>query len=70
MVTQALDMFLNMFKNAHSKVREAISWVIARICENHAEVFNVPNVAAAFIPQLIESLKDKPRISNQVCDAF
>ena len=56
MVQQALEMFLKMFKNSHSKVREAISWVIARICEHHAEVFNVPNVASAFIPQLIESI--------------
>jgi len=57
-------MLLNMFKNPHSKVREAVSWVIARICEHHPEVFSVPNVAAAFIQQLIESIKDKPRISN------
>lgn len=28
-----------MFNDSSPKVREAISWVMAKICENHVEVF-------------------------------
>jgi hypothetical protein len=31
-----------MFKDKNAKVREAISWVMSRICEHHADVLSNP----------------------------
>jgi len=59
-----------MFKDPHAKVREAISWVMSRICEHHADVATGPQVAPQVLPVLKDALKDKPRISNQCCAAF
>jgi importin subunit beta-1 len=39
---QALQNLLQMFKDKNGKVREAISWVMARICEHHADVIANP----------------------------
>lgn len=29
---------VDMFADPHGKVREAISWVMSKICENHSDV--------------------------------
>jgi hypothetical protein len=34
----SLSMLLNMFKDNSIKVREAISWVISKVCEHHGDV--------------------------------
>lgn len=59
-----------MYQEPHSKVREAVSWLMGRICEHHSGVVSNQQTAEAFIPRLIEGIKDKPRISGQCCDAF
>jgi hypothetical protein len=70
MIKQAFEMFSNMFSIMHSKVREVICWVMARICEHYPNVFDDAKVAEVFIGKLNNCIKDKPRISNQCCDAF
>ena len=39
MVISALPNLLDMFGDPNGKVREAISWVMARISEHHADIF-------------------------------
>ena len=34
----SLSMLLNMFQDSSIKVREAISWVISKVCEHHGDV--------------------------------
>lgn len=43
-IMQSLSNLLNMFEDKNGKVREAISWVMGRICDHHAEVLSNPNV--------------------------
>lgn len=43
-IVQALQNLLNMFQDQNGKVREAISWVMSRICEHHAEVLLSPSI--------------------------
>lgn len=59
-----------MFKDNCAKVREAISWVMARICEHHADVIANPQVISQFMFYILEAIKDRPRISNQCCSAL
>jgi hypothetical protein len=69
-IVQALHNLLAMFKDKSSKVREAISWVMARICEHHADVISNPKVLNQFMFCILEAIKDRPRISNQCCSAL
>jgi importin subunit beta-1 len=48
-IMQALRNLLNMFQDKNGKVREAISWVMSRICEHHADVLFHPNVFSIFL---------------------
>lgn len=41
-IVQALQNLLAMFQDTNGKVREAISWVMSRISEHHAEVLLNP----------------------------
>jgi len=59
-----------MFQDKNGKVREAISWVMSRICEHHADVLTNPQVINQFVLCTIHGIKDKPRISNQCCGAI
>ena len=43
-VIQALQNLLQMFKDKNGKVREAISWVMSRICEHHADILANPQI--------------------------
>jgi hypothetical protein len=43
-IVQALQNLLAMFQDQNGKVREAISWVMSRICEHHAEVLLNPQI--------------------------
>lgn len=56
---------LNMFKDESVKVREAISWVVSKICEHHSDVLiQDQNTINLFIETVIQSLQDRPRVSN------
>lgn len=59
-----------MFKDKNGKVREAISWVMSRICEHHADVLANPQIINQFMLCICEAIADKPRISNQCCSAL
>lgn len=60
-----------MFKDPSSKVREAISWVMSRICEHHADVLVNPQIINQFMLCILESIHgDNPRVSNQCCNAL
>jgi len=59
-----------MFKDKNAKVREAISWVMSRVCEHHADVLSNPQIINHFMFCLLEAVKDRPRISNQCCSAI
>ncbi len=70
-IVPGLPNLINMFQDQHSKVREAIAWVISKICEHHSEVITAnQQTFVAVMPVLMESIKDKPRISNQICRAL
>ena len=60
-----------MYQDQSIKVREAISWVISKICEHHADVLSSnQQLCDYFIAILIESLKDRPKISRNSCTAI
>lgn len=60
-----------MFTDQSLKVREAISWVIRKICEVHAEVLvSSPQLTQHFITVIQSSLQDKPSVSIQSCTAI
>jgi hypothetical protein len=61
---------IDMFSDSHAKVREAIAWVMSKICENHSDVISNQDALQNIIPIFMDVLKDKPRISNQICRAL
>lgn len=69
-IVPGLANLVNMFSDSNAKVREAIAWVMSRICEHHADVISNQQVIPGIIPVFIGALKDKPRISNQICCAL
>jgi len=70
MLMYSLQNLLQMFKDKNAKVREAISWVMARISEHHADVLSDPSIMSQFIFCILDAVKDRPRISNQCCSAI
>jgi hypothetical protein len=69
-IIPGLANLVNMFTDPNGKVREAIAWVMSRICEHHADVISNPQVITGIMPVFLNTLKDKPRISNQICSAL
>jgi hypothetical protein len=64
-IVPGLPNLVNMFNDQHAKVREAISWVMSKICEHHSDIItNDPNTLAGIMPSFIGAVKDKPRIST------
>ena len=61
---------VGMFQDPSPKVREAISWVMAKICENHSDVVTEPRILNDFVAILLKSLQDKPKVSIQICRAI
>jgi hypothetical protein len=59
-----------MYQDQNGKVREAISWVMSRICEHHAEVLLAPNTIDQFLRNALLGTKDKPRVSNLCCQGL
>jgi hypothetical protein len=43
-ISNGLANLVNMFSDPNAKVREAIAWVMSRICEHHADVLSSPAV--------------------------
>ena len=43
-IISAMPNLLNMFSDENAKVREAISWVMARVSEHHVEIFYDDNI--------------------------
>lgn len=53
-----------MYKDPSIKVRQAISWMMSKVCENHADVMTqTPELTSLFVETLITSLEDRPKIS-------
>jgi hypothetical protein len=59
-----------MFKDPNSRVREAICWVMSKVCEHHPGIFMDPLSANEIIIRIKDGLDDKPRISNHCCSAL
>jgi hypothetical protein len=53
-----------MFNDTNAKVREAIAWVMSKICEHHSDVIANVNSLPILMPIFMNAVKDKPRISN------
>jgi importin subunit beta-1 len=64
LINDAMINLLAMFKDQSAKVREAISWVMSRICEHHHEVVVNPHVFNNFLRSVLEGVKDVPRVSK------
>lgn len=69
-IIPGLQKLIDMFQDSHVKVREAISWVISRICEYHSDVISHSQVIPLILPVMINSLKDRARVSNHICRAL
>lgn len=63
-IMPGLTNLLHMFNDPNSKVREAIAWVMSRICENHSDVISNPQSINIILPMFIKALADKPKVSN------
>lgn len=63
-IIPALPNLIAMFQDHHAKVREAIAWVMSKICEHHADVIASQQSLPTLMPIFLQSIKDKPRISN------
>ncbi len=55
-ILPGLESLIQMFNDPHGKVREAISWVISKICEHHADVLANPQLIDILIPLFLERL--------------
>jgi hypothetical protein len=63
-VIPGLSNLITMFNDPHAKVREAIAWVMSKICEHHSDVITNAQSLPVLMPIFVNALKDKPRISN------
>ena len=63
-IMPGLSNLITMFGDGHGKVREAISWVMSKICENHSDVIANEEAINNLVPIFMNALKDRPRISN------
>ncbi len=69
-VMPGLQNLISMFTDANAKVREALGWLMSRICEHHADVVSNEQSIAIIIPMFLRALMDKPKVANQVCCAI
>lgn len=63
-IIPGLPNLIQMFNDPHAKVREAIAWVMSKICEHHSDVITNMQVLPNLMPYFMNAIKDKPRISN------
>lgn len=67
-IVPSFNDLINMFGDQSVKVREAISWVISKTCEHHAEVMtSSAEQTSILVNALLTALKDRPKISNHCC---
>lgn len=63
-IIPGLPNLVAMFNDPHAKVREAIAWVMSKICEHHSDVITNIQSLPTLMPTFMNAIKDKPRISN------
>jgi hypothetical protein len=66
-IMPGLANLITMFSDPNAKVREAIAWVMSRICEHHSDVISNQQAISVILPVFIKTLGDKPKVSNQIC---
>jgi hypothetical protein len=60
-----------MYSDPSVRVRAAISWLFGKICEHYADIITSnPEVTRIFVGTLMNSLQDKPKISEYSCLAI
>ena len=69
-IIDALPNLFVMAKERSSKVRQALAYVLLRICEHHPDVVCSPQVFHQFIGAIKDGIQDKPRVSNLCCAAI
>lgn len=69
-IVATAPILLDLFKDQSVKVREANSWVLARICDHHADVLLEPNILKNIMYHILTALKDLPKISAYCCQAL
>jgi len=69
-ISQALPTLVNLLRDPKSQVREDMAWGFAKMAEHNYEPLIEPEALSQLIPGFLAALKDKPRISNQVCFAL
>jgi len=70
MLMSGLPSILKMYKDEKAKVREAAGWLMARICEFHADAIAAPQYIQVLVPTLQGALRDTARVANQACHAI
>ena len=66
-ICQAIDTLLNLLKDPSSHVRETTGWAFSKISEDNVDILLDPTVLPKVMSQLLLSIKDAPRVSNQIC---
>lgn len=67
----SMENLLKMYSDPSVRVRSAISWLFGKICEHYADIITSNNdITRVFIGTLINSLQDKPKISEYSCLAI
>lgn len=69
-IVLSLQQLMAMFDDQNPKIRHAIAWVMRKLSEDHAEVLLNPQIIQQFLHRILESLKDKPKISFQCCSSL
>lgn len=52
-IMPGLNTLIQMFNDTNAKVREAIAWVISRICEHHSDVVSNNQAMVIIMPVFI-----------------
>jgi hypothetical protein len=55
-IIPGLQNLITKFNDNHAKVREAIAWVINKICEHHSEVITNSAILPNILPIFLQSL--------------
>lgn len=67
----SLEQLLKMYQDPSIRVRSAISWFFGKVCEHYADIMTQSEeVTKVFVLTLIQSLQDKPKISEYSCLAI
>lgn len=66
-VGQALPSLLELLKDPKTQIRETTAWTFVKIAQYTHEALQDPESLMHIMPALLLSLRDKPKISNQIC---